>query len=153
MTDKKDIRKLSLDQLTKEIVSLGERSFRANQIFDWIWKKRAISFGQMTNLSESLREKLSQIYEFRAVKLSDAQISNDRTIKNAFALFDNAIIEGVLIPTPTVLTVILVLPYSKPSLFFELSIATFTLSKFKNGLPSPIKTWLVIFFCVDQSFI
>ena len=58
----------------------------------------------MTNLSESLREKLSQIYEFRAVKLSDAQISNDRTIKNAFALFDNAIIEGVLIPTPTRMT-------------------------------------------------
>ena len=104
MADKKDIRKLSLDQLTKEIVILGERSFRANQIFDWIWKKRAISFGQMTNLSESLREKLSQIYEFRAVKLSDAQISNDRTIKNAFALFDNAIIEGVLIPTPTRMT-------------------------------------------------
>ena len=104
MADKKDIRKLSLDQLTKEIVSLGERSFRANQIFDWIWKKRAISFAQMTNLSESLREKLSQIYEFRAVKLSDAQISNDRTIKNAFALFDNAIIEGVLIPTPTRMT-------------------------------------------------
>ena len=104
MSDKKDLRKLSLDQLTKEIVSLGERSFRANQIFDWIWKKRAISFGQMTNLSESLREKLSQIYEFRAVKLSDAQISNDRTIKNAFALFDNAIIEGVLIPTPTRMT-------------------------------------------------
>lgn len=104
MADKKDIRKLSLDQLTKEIVILGERSFRANQIFDWIWKKRAISFAQMTNLSESLREKLSQIYEFRAVKLSDAQISNDRTIKNAFALFDNAIIEGVLIPTPTRMT-------------------------------------------------
>ncbi|MEC8968538.1 MAG: 23S rRNA (adenine(2503)-C(2))-methyltransferase RlmN [Bacteroidota bacterium] len=104
MADRKDIRKLSLDQLTKEIVILGERSFRANQIFDWIWKKRAISFAQMTNLSESLREKLSQIYEFRAVKLSDAQISNDRTIKNAFALFDNAIIEGVLIPTPTRMT-------------------------------------------------
>ena len=104
MADKKDIRKLSLDQLTKEIVALGEKSFRANQIFDWIWKKRAISFAQMTNLSESLREKLSQIYEFRAVKLSDAQISNDRTIKNAFALFDNAIIEGVLIPTPTRMT-------------------------------------------------
>ena len=104
MADKKDIRKLSLDQLTKEIVILGERSFRANQIFDWIWKKRAISFAQMTNLSESLREKLSKIYEFRAVKLSDAQISNDRTIKNAFALFDNAIIEGVLIPTPTRMT-------------------------------------------------
>ena len=104
MADKKDIRKLSLDQLTKEIVALGEKSFRANQIFDWIWKKRAISFGQMTNLSERLRENLSQIYEFRAVKLSDAQISNDRTIKNAFALFDNAIIEGVLIPTPTRMT-------------------------------------------------
>ena len=57
----------------------------------------------MTNLSER-REKLSLIYEFRAVKLSDAQISNDRTIKNAFALFDNAIIEGVLIPTPTRMT-------------------------------------------------
>ena len=104
MADKKDIRKLSLDQLTKEIVDMGEKAFRAKQIYEWIWKKRAISFSHMTNLSENLRAKLSKEYEFHAIKLSDSQVSNDRTIKNAFALFDNAIIEGVLIPTPKRMT-------------------------------------------------
>ena len=104
MVHKRDIRKLSLDQLTKEIVDLGEKAFRAKQIYEWIWKKRAISFSQMTNLSEELRSKLSEIYEFHAIKLSESQVSNDRTIKNAFALFDNSIIEGVLIPTPKRMT-------------------------------------------------
>ena len=59
---------------------------------------------------------------------------------SSFAAHSMASILSFLIPTPTVLTVILVLPYSSPSLFFELSIATFTLSKFKKGDPSPIKT-------------
>ncbi len=99
MEQKKDIRQLSLDQLTSELVSIGEKPFRAKQIYEWLWKKRAVSFDQMTNISEQLRKQLDDIYAIYAIKLSDSQLSNDRTIKNAFALSDNAIIEGVLIPT------------------------------------------------------
>ena len=90
---------MSLDQLTSELVSIGEKPFRAKQIYEWLWKKRAVSFDQMTNISEQLRKQLDDIYAIYAIKLSDSQLSNDRTIKNAFALSDNAIIEGVLIPT------------------------------------------------------
>ena len=99
MEQKKDIRQLSLDQLTSDLVSIGEKPFRAKQIYEWLWKKRAVSFDQMTNISEQLRKQLDDIYAIYAIKLSDSQLSNDRTIKNAFALSDNAIIEGVLIPT------------------------------------------------------
>ena len=100
----KDIRSLSIDSLRNFFVENKFKSFRGDQVYEWIWKKRAISFSHMTNLSENLRAKLSKEYEFHAIKLSDSQVSNDRTIKNAFALFYNAIIEGVLIPTPKRMT-------------------------------------------------
>ncbi len=99
MDNKKDIRQLTLEELTAELVSFGEKPFRAKQVYEWLWKKRAIEFNQMTNLSNELRDKLDKAYTIHAIKLSEIQISKDRTIKNAFALVDDAIIEGVLIPT------------------------------------------------------
>ncbi len=99
MDNKKDIRQLTLEELTAELVAFGEKPFRAKQVYEWLWKKRAIEFNQMTNLSNELRDKLEKAYTIHAIKLSEIQISKDRTIKNAFALVDDAIIEGVLIPT------------------------------------------------------
>ena len=99
MSKKKDIRQLTLDQLTSELVELGEKPFRAKQVYEWLWKKRAISFEQMTSLSKPLRVKLEEDYVIHAIKLSEVQFSNDRTVKNAFELADGAVIEGVLIPT------------------------------------------------------
>jgi len=99
MSKKKDIRQLTLDQLTNELVELGEKPFRAKQVYEWLWKKRAISFEQMTSLSKPLRVKLEEDYVIHAIKLSEVQFSNDRTVKNAFELADGAVIEGVLIPT------------------------------------------------------
>ena len=99
MNKKKDIRQLTLDQLTNELVELGEKPFRAKQVYEWLWKKRAISFEQMTSLSKPLRVKLEEGYVIHAIKLSEVQFSNDRTVKNAFELADGAVIEGVLIPT------------------------------------------------------
>ena len=99
MSKKKDIRQLTLDQLTNELVELGEKPFRAKQVYEWLWKKRAISFEQMTSLSKPLRVKLEEGYVIHAIKLSEVQFSNDRTVKNAFELADGAVIEGVLIPT------------------------------------------------------
>lgn len=99
MSKKKDIRQLTLDQLTSELVELGEKPFRAKQVYEWLWKKRAISFEQMTSLSKHLRAKLEEGYVIHAIQLSEVQFSNDRTVKNAFELADGAVIEGVLIPT------------------------------------------------------
>ena len=99
MNKKKDIRQLTLEQLTLELLALEEKPFRAKQIYEWLWKKRATSFDEMTSLSKDLREKLKRDYEIRAIQLSEAQYSNDRTVKNAFELADGAVIEGVLIPT------------------------------------------------------
>ena len=97
MKKKIDIRQLSLANLTDEIVKLGEKPFRAQQIHDWLWKKRAINFDQMTNLSKSLRKLVKDNFIINALVLSEAQISKDRTIKNAFLLADDAVIELYLI--------------------------------------------------------
>ena len=99
MPDKLDIRQLSLEELTDKLVALGERPFRAKQVHEWLWKKRATNFNDMTNLSLSLRKLIDEHFIINAIKLSEAQKSNDRTIKNAFLLADDAVIEGVLIPT------------------------------------------------------
>ncbi len=97
--DKKtDIRGLSLEEIRKFINSYQEKSFRATQIHEWIWKKSATSFDEMTNLSLSLRDLLKAHFSFSPVTLSEQQISNDRTIKSKFQLHDGHFIEGVLIP-------------------------------------------------------
>lgn len=99
MDHKIDIRQLSLEELTKKMVELGEKPYRANQIYNWLWKKRAIAFSEMTNLSKPFRNLIEDNFTINAVQLKEAQKSKDRTIKNAFLLADNAVIEGVLIPT------------------------------------------------------
>ena len=101
---KTDIRTLSLEQHQKEISSLGEPAFKAKQIFEWLWKKSAFSFEEMTNLSKLLREKLIEKFEIKAVKILTQQKSKDGTIKLAFKLWDDNIIEGVLIPTASRMT-------------------------------------------------
>ena len=86
MPDKIDIRQLSLDQLTEKLTALGEKPFRAKQVHEWLWKKRATSFDEMTNLSKSLRKVIHENFIINAIKLSESQKSKDRTIKNAFLL-------------------------------------------------------------------
>ena len=99
MDKKIDIRQLNLEELTSKLTDLGEKPFRAKQIHEWLWKKRAISFDQMTNLSLSLRKTIEDNFIINAIQLTEAQKSNDKTIKNAFLLSDNSVVEGVLIPT------------------------------------------------------
>ena len=55
MEKKKDIRALDLEQLKLELSELGEKAFRAKQVYEWLWKKNAHSFDEMTNLSNGLR--------------------------------------------------------------------------------------------------
>lgn len=98
MNQKKNIRELSLEELQAFFVEIGEKPFRAKQVYEWLWKKCAHSFETMTNLSIATREKLEAHFEIPAVKIKTMQISSDRTIKNAFELADGNIVEGVLIP-------------------------------------------------------
>lgn len=99
-----DIRSLSLDLLKAELVSMGEPSFRAKQIYEWLWVKAVTQFDQMRNLSKALREKLEIRFVIRAVSVQNSQYSADKTIKSIFKLYDGNNIEGVLIPTPERMT-------------------------------------------------
>ncbi len=98
MTEKQNIRTLSKKELAAFFIENGEKAFRAKQVYEWLWKKGATSFDEMTNLSFKVREMLFQNFVFNAVTIAEEQISSDRTIKNAFKLHDGNITEGVLIP-------------------------------------------------------
>jgi 23S rRNA (adenine2503-C2)-methyltransferase len=96
---KNDIRLLSLEELEKAVMELGESKFRAKQIFEWIWKKKCVDFDSMTNLSIELRDKLKTTFLFNTMKVETSQRSSDGTFKLRFELHDGHFIEGVLIPT------------------------------------------------------
>jgi 23S rRNA (adenine2503-C2)-methyltransferase len=102
--ERQDIRKLSKKELKDFFVSLGDKAFRANQVYEWLWNKSATSFEEMTNLSKSTRELLNENFLINAIVLNDSQASSDRTIKSTFRLFDNNIVEGVLIPSKSRMT-------------------------------------------------
>ena len=97
--NKQNIRDLSLDELTQLLESIGEKKFRAKQVYEWIWKKGARSFDQMHNISKKTIGFLNDNYFLDILKVSDQQKSNDKTIKVAFTSYDGHITEGVLIPT------------------------------------------------------
>jgi 23S rRNA (adenine2503-C2)-methyltransferase len=99
MSAKKDIRKLSLEELEQLVKQRGEPGFRAKQIYDWLWAKRAIVFEDMSNLSKPLRDWLDENFEINAVEIHELQISSDKTIKCAMKLHDDYVVESVLIPT------------------------------------------------------
>jgi 23S rRNA (adenine2503-C2)-methyltransferase len=101
---KKDIRALSLEELKTIFIENGDKAFRAKQVYEWLWKKSARGFQEMTNLSKETRELLDTHFVINAVSVDDMQISRDRTIKNAFKLYDSNIVEGVLIPSTTRMT-------------------------------------------------
>ena len=82
----KNIKEYNLEELKEELISLGEKSYRAEQIFKWIYKDRVKDFEEMTNLSIELREKLKQNYTICNFKILKKQESSDGTKKY---LFDN----------------------------------------------------------------
>lgn len=98
--NKKDIRALDLNELKEIFISRGDQAFRAKQVYEWLWKKSARSFEDMTNLSKETRLFLTDNFVINEVRVDDKQVSSDGTIKCAFKLADNNVVEGVLIPTP-----------------------------------------------------
>jgi 23S rRNA (adenine2503-C2)-methyltransferase len=95
----KNIRHFSLAELEGFFAELGEKKFRAKQVWEWIWMKHAQSFADMTNLSKELRQKLGENFTLPALTVDATQYSNDGTIKSRFKTHEGHLCEGVLIPT------------------------------------------------------
>lgn len=101
---KVDIRSLNLEELKGIFTSEGQPAYRATQVHEWLWKKGARNFSEMSNLSLEMREWLDSHFSILSVKVLTQQTSVDGTIKLAFVLHDEAVVEGVLIPTDTRMT-------------------------------------------------
>ncbi|HTJ47962.1 MAG TPA: 23S rRNA (adenine(2503)-C(2))-methyltransferase RlmN [Cyclobacteriaceae bacterium] len=98
-TAKRDIRKLKLEEIKQFFVEHGEKAFRAQQVFEWLWQKSAKDFDQMSNISLPTRELLKAHFTINHIMVDTMQRSEDGTIKNAVKLHDGLIVESVLIPT------------------------------------------------------
>ena len=93
----KDLKSLNLEQLTEELLNIGEKKFRAKQIYSWIHEKLVDSFDEMTNLSKDLREKLKANYTLNSLEAVAVQTSKiDGTQKYLFRLQDGHVVESVL---------------------------------------------------------
>ena len=94
--DRKDIRSMTIEELKVLMEELGEKPFRAKQVYGWFHEKLVSSYDEMTNLPKSLREKLSA-YPINPLKAVDVQVSRlDGTRKYLFRLSDGNVIESVL---------------------------------------------------------
>ena len=92
----KNIKDYNLDELKQEMITIGEKPFRAEQIFKWIHQENVESFDEMTNLSLELREKLKENYTMCIFKILKKQVASDGTIKYLFDVLDGNAIETVL---------------------------------------------------------
>jgi len=104
MIEKKDIREVSLEQIQEFCLEHKMPKFRAKQVWEWLWKKRAVSFEEMTSLSKDMRELFSNNFAINAVKIHKAERSIDGTIKYSLQLHDKLLVEGVIIPSKNRLT-------------------------------------------------
>ena len=101
---KKDIRALSKEQLREFFVSEGDKAFRGNQVYEWLWNKGAHTFEEMTNISKETRDMLEANFVINHILVDQMQRSSDGTIKNAVKLHDGLTVESVLIPTASRIT-------------------------------------------------
>ena len=99
LPDKRHIKNLGFEELADFVKENAEQAFRTKQIYEWMWKKRCVSFDEMTNIPASFREKLISEFSCNSINSFDEYVSNDRTRKYAFHLTDSNVIESVLIPS------------------------------------------------------
>ena len=95
----RNIRHLSLADIEQYFEELGEKKFRAKQVYEWLWLKPVQHFDGMTNISKELRQKLAAEFVLPGLTIDTTQFSEDGTIKSRFKTHDGHLIEGVLIPT------------------------------------------------------
>jgi len=98
---KKDIRALTKEQLRDFFVANGDKAFRGNQVYEWLWNKGAHTFDDMTNIAKPTREMLENHFVINHIMVDQMQKSSDGTVKNAVRLHDGLVVESVLIPTET----------------------------------------------------
>lgn len=96
---KKDIRALTKEQLRDFFEKNGDKAFRGNQVYEWLWSKSLHTFDDMTNISKQTREMLENNFVINHIKVDSMQKSADGTIKNGIKLHDGLVVESVLIPT------------------------------------------------------
>ena len=97
MDNRIDIKSMNYKELCDFVENIGEKKFRAKQIFEWIHVKHVESFDEMTNISKALKEKLGKECKLVTVRKEDVQISKiDGTRKYLFSLEDGHVIESVL---------------------------------------------------------
>ena len=77
VANERNIRHLSLEEITDFFESMGEKKFRAKQVYEWLWQKHAHSFADMTNLSKELRQKLGETFTLPALAVDATQYSAD----------------------------------------------------------------------------
>lgn len=94
-----DIKALSLETLQSKLMSFGYPRYHARQIFNWIYKKGAVDFAQMSDLAQGLRDKLQENFCISGLEIVDQLKSSDGTKKMLFKLKDFSIVEGVMIPS------------------------------------------------------
>ena len=92
----KNIKDFNIEELKQELVNLGEKPFRVEQIFKWIFEENVTSFDEMTNISLELREKLKKEYTLCVFNIIKKQVASDGTIKYLFDVLDGNAIETVL---------------------------------------------------------
>ena len=93
-----DVKSRTLDELKEQLGSMGEPSYRADQLAEWIYRKRARSFAEMTDLPQSLRDQLAETFTFANLQVVRGLGSRDTTRKFLLRLNDGSLIESVLIP-------------------------------------------------------
>lgn len=92
----RNIYDFTLNELNEAMLELGEKKYRALQIYEWLYIKQVTSFDEMSNLSKSLIEKLKQHFTIGLLKVKECQRSKDKTTKFLFELEDGGLIETVL---------------------------------------------------------
>lgn len=92
---------MTKEQLRQFFVDQGDKAFRGNQVYEWLWQKSAHDFDAMTNISKETRKMLEDNFVINHIRVDQMQRSSDGTIKNAVRLHDGLIVESVLIPTET----------------------------------------------------
>ena len=103
--EKKNIRSLSLDDLKFFFVKNEEKSYRANQVYEWLWKRGVLDFGKMTNLSGKAIDLLKKNFFVDYSIIHSKVKSKDGTVKYLIKLYDGKLIESVLIPSKNRVTI------------------------------------------------
>lgn len=101
---KPNIRTFTKEEIGEFLASVGEKKFRTQQVWEWLWQKHAFDFEGMSNLSKELRTKLDHHFSYPSLRIDTTQHSEDGTIKTRFKTTEGHKIEGVLIPTEERLT-------------------------------------------------